>query len=214
VTVELTAHDAATEVEVPDWFDERLVADLVRKRSRPRGVFSLLDVIVLHSLGTAFGTKTWRYARKYDWSELEGFIGDDCREILAADFRPDVIVGIKSGGAFIANFVAQQLGVRQVGYVRVERYAPIWGSTCLAFVCKYLRAPRLTVLTDLELAGRKVLLVDDQTLTGKSLTITRRWIEESGASEVRSYCIFTQKFRPDFGNRSGIMLNSPWGDDP
>ena len=56
-------------------------------------------MVVLNTLSAAFGTKTWRYARKYDWSELERFIEDDCREVRAADFRPDLIVGIKSGGA-------------------------------------------------------------------------------------------------------------------
>lgn len=214
MTFGLTARDASSDAEVPDWFDETLVEDLVRKRNRPRGLFSLLDMVVLNTLSAAFGTKTWRYARKYDWSELERFIEDDCREVQAADFRPDLIVGIKSGGAFIANFVARRLGVGNVRYVRVERYSPIFGSTCLAFICKYFRAPKLTTSCDGEFAGLKVLLVDDQTLTGKSLSIARRWIESRGAKEVRTYCTFTQKFQPDFGRRSGIMLNSPWGDDP
>lgn len=208
------ADERAAEATVPEWFDRRLLPDLVRKVNRPRGIVSLVDTVVLHGLSFLFGTKRWRYVKQYDWSELEHFIGDDCREIIASGFRPEVIIGIRSGGAFLANCVARQLGVSTVGYIGVDRYSPLLGSTCLAFVWKFFRAPKLTCDLQTDVAARKVLLIDDQTATGKTLRLASGRLESSGACEIRTYCVFTQGFRPDFGRRSGIMLNAPWGDDP
>jgi hypoxanthine phosphoribosyltransferase len=200
--------------DLPDWFDDRLAESLHRKRNRPRGALSFIDVAAFKTLSFCFGSKTWRYDQPHDWSELERYIEHDCDEIRAADFRPDAIIGIRSGGAFIANYVGRCLGVRDVGYVRVDRYSPVLGSAFLAVICKYFAAPRLTADADLDLTGRKVLLVDDQVRTGKSLSTARQWVEERGAVEIRTYCMFTQGYRPDFGRRAGIMMNCPWGDDP
>ena len=206
--------DRAEQDNLPEWFDRRLRGELLRKRNRPRGACSIIDAAAFWMMGMLVRNASWRFSREYDWSELESYIEDDCREIRASDFQPDVVVGIKSGGAFIANLVGTLLGTSDVGYVRVERYSPVWGSTVLALLTKYFRAPKLVVDTDLDLTGRKVLLVDDQVLTGKSLSLARQWVESCGASEIRTYCVFTQGYRPDYGTRSGIMMKSPWGDDP
>lgn len=200
--------------DLPIWFDERLTPALLRKRNRPRGALSFVDVAAFRVLNSCFGSTTWRYHQRYHWRELEQYIEQDCREISDSDYQPNAIIGILSGGAFIANYVGQCLGVREIGYVRVDRYAPVLGSAFLAVFCKYFFTPKLVVEADLDLSNRKVLLVDDQVRTGKSLDVARRWAESRGAGEIRTYSLFTQGYRPNFGRRAGIMMNSPWGDDP
>ncbi len=96
----------------------------------------------------------------------------------------------------------------------MNRYSPVLGSAFLAVILKYFRRAQFTADTPGELAGKRVLLVDDQIRSGKSMDVARRWIEDRGTAEIRTFCLFTQGARADFGNRRGIMMNSPWGDDP
>lgn len=207
-------HPVESGSEIPDWFDDQLRDDLHRKIHRKRGPLSFVDVAAYSVLDRVIGKPTWRFKDAYGWPELEEYITEDCRAIRQSGFRPDVILGVKSGGAFIANYVARCLETKQVEYINVDRYTPIFGSAFVAFLCRYFRAARLTIRSAVDLSRRKVLIVDDQVITGKSLQAARNWAEKNGASEVKTYCIFTQRAETDFGNRSGIMMKSPWGDDP
>jgi hypoxanthine phosphoribosyltransferase len=203
-----------TDVKLPNWFDEQLRAELVKKANRKYGLLSFVDSIAFAVLDRAFGNDKWRFKKAHSWRDLEQCIELDCREIRDANFEPDLIVGVKSGGAFIANYVAACLDTSQVEYINVDRYSPVLGSAFLAVVLKYFRRARLVTSFDVDLTGQRVLIVDDQTRTGKSLNMARQWVEHNGAADVKTYCVFTQGAVTDFGNREGIMMNSPWGDDP
>jgi len=202
-------------VELPEWFDETLKQDLMRKRFRRSGRLHVLDQLVFSLLDVVASSSYWRYGREYSWKDLEALIHEDCSEVRKSGFKPETIVGIKSGGAFIANFVARCLAVRPVHYIRVSHYAPIFGSAVLPVL---LRCRSLATLVShdamTDLRGRSVLLVDDQIRTGRSMEAAQQWVRQRGAGEVRTYCVFCQGARTDFGNRDGIMMRVPWGTDP
>lgn len=195
--------ESPTDVEVPNWFDNELRSDLIKKVNRQRGLLSFVDTLVIGG-----------HTKRYNWSEITRIIEEDCQQVYDYKFSPDIVVGIKSGGAFIAKYVSGCLGVNKVGYLRVDRYNPVLGSAFLAVVFKYYRQARLTPTSSLDLRNRHVLVVDDQIRSGKSLDLARRWIEAQGAAEVKTFCLFTQGAKADFGNRPELMIDSPWGDDP
>ena len=210
----MTSTEQGNATHLPAWFDLSLKQELLDKKNRPRGLLCYIDLLCNYALEWIVRSPSWRYVAPYEWSELEALIEEDAREIRASTFRPDVVIGIKSGGAFISNYVARCLDVQLVGYVRVARYTPILGCSALAFFLRYFSGARLRTETDIELAGQNVLIVDDQVRTGKSLLAVRRWTEIRGAKEVRTYCMFSQGAKADFGSRDGMIVNCPWGDDP
>lgn len=207
-------NENAQSVALPDWFDPQLVDLLEKKLRRKKSFVSVLDRITFLLLEFVVRPVGWSYVRPVAWADLEMMMQHDCDAITANGYAPDVIVGIESGGAFIANFVAKCLGVQDVSYVRVESYSPIFDSTVLAFMTRFLRRARLTLRGDLDVKGKRVLLVDDQVYTGKSLQAARECLEQAGAATVKTYCVYVTGSTTDFAGRSGRMNYVPWGDDP
>ena len=206
--------EAYPSLDLPDWFDDQLRDELARKVGRKRGILLFVDWLAFAVLAAICGDSDWRFQRPHSWSELEAMMQRDCAEIAGAGFSPQVVVGVKSGGAFIAKYVADQLEVERVEYIDVNHYAPLMGSAFLAVIVKYFTSAQITSSQTGDVSGQRVLIVDDQIRSGRSLFAARRWAEENGASETKTYCLFTQGARADYGNCKGIMMRSPWGDDP
>ena len=41
---------------------------------------------------------------------------------LPVEYKPDIIIGIKTGGALIANYIAKRLGVKEIDYIKIKKY--------------------------------------------------------------------------------------------
>ncbi|MCX6768843.1 MAG: phosphoribosyltransferase, partial [Candidatus Micrarchaeota archaeon] len=84
--------------------------------------------------------------------------------ISSSGFRPDMIVGISRGGLVPARILSDILGVRELFTIRVSFYTGV-GKTATA--------PKIVQPLVGRLEGKKVLLVDDVSDTGKSLMVAK-----------------------------------------
>ena len=109
------------------------------------------------------------------WSRL-GELLIRMAEKIAADWRPEIVVGIAKGGvvpgvflssAFRVDFLPVKLSSRQNGEIVSER--PIWH-----------------VLPTEHVRGKQVLLVDDIVLAGRTLSMAEEELRKQGAKEVRT----------------------------
>ena len=87
-------------------------------------------------------------------------LADKMRGAIAHDAR---LVGIYSGGAWLAERLAQMLdGEHPVGYIDVSFYRDDYAQ-------KGLRAQLKTTTLPFEVAGSRIVLVDDVLYTGRSV---------------------------------------------
>jgi orotate phosphoribosyltransferase len=113
------------------------------------------------------------------WLDLEGLLVDARRvrnwaaELArrAAGCQPEIVCGPLTGGAFIAQFVAAELGA---GFVYAERLMADAGAV------RYRIAPPLRAAV----RGRRVLLADDAVNAGSALSATIADLRECGAELV------------------------------
>ncbi|MEM4359166.1 MAG: phosphoribosyltransferase [Candidatus Bilamarchaeaceae archaeon] len=103
---------------------------------------------------------------------------------MVADYKPDVLVGVSRGGLVPVRILADVLGTSKVGVLGVQFYKKI-GET--------KDFPEITHEMPLDVKGKKVLIVDDVSDTGKSLVAAREYILRKGAKEVK---IATLHFKP------------------
>lgn len=149
---------------------------------------------------------------KHTWADIEYLIRRGC-ETIQLGYHPDVVVGIKSGGAFIANYVAQSLGVDEVGYMKASHYSHKSKSIALTITQMSQEAVIREPCT-IDVSGRRVLLVDDQVATGASLRAATNHVKERGAAEVRTYCLFAKDpAMVDYFTSKGLGVYFPWGKD-
>lgn len=142
----------------------------------------------------------------FSWDEF----GDAARvlasDVLASGFRPDVVVAIARGGLLLAGAVAYALDVKSCGALNVEFYT---GEDA--------RLPEPVILAPMldqdSLAGKRVLVVDDVSDSGRTLAMVVALLGRTDA-EVRSVCLYSKPgtvLEPDFVWRStDRWIDFPW----
>jgi hypoxanthine phosphoribosyltransferase len=142
---------------------------------------------------------------RLSWQSVE----KDCRtvskKILTDGFRPDICVAISRGGFPPARILCDLLGVTNLTSIRIEYYSD---------VDETLAKPRLVFPLNADVRDKKVLIVDDVADRGHSLTLAKKHVRDSGATEIKVATLHYKpwsKLMPDYYAReykSWILY--PW----
>ncbi|MWB98820.1 phosphoribosyltransferase [Agromyces seonyuensis] len=140
------------------------------------------------------------------WDEFGGAARELAADVLASGFRPDIVIAIARGGLLIAGAISYALGTKSCGSINVEFYTDIEET---------LPEPVLLppALDAPALAGKKVLLVDDVSDSGRTLEKVVGILAEADA-ETKSLTLYTKSrtvLRPDFSWReTDDWIVFPW----
>ncbi len=113
-------------------------------------------------------------------------------KINSSDYKPDMIVGLARGGWVLARVLCDLIGVKDLVSLKVEH----WGVTATPDGTAKLKYP-----LNLDLTGKKVLVVDDITDTGESMRVTIDYLKSLNPSKVKTAAlqhIIRAKFKPDY----------------
>lgn len=102
------------------------------------------------------------------WEEVVGWSRELGRRIVSSGYQPDVIVAIARGGVVPARLLCDYLGVLDLLTIKVEHWVETAGRLYEDAVVKYP--------FEVELEGKKVLLVDDICDTGRSIIVSKEYI--------------------------------------
>ncbi|MFF2390742.1 phosphoribosyltransferase [Agromyces sp. NPDC058064] len=145
-----------------------------------------------------------------DWDQFGEAARSLAGEVLLSGFRPDVVIAIARGGLLLAGAISYALGTKQCGSINVEFYTDIE---------KVLPEPVVhpPMLDAPALAGKRVLLVDDVSDSGRTLAKVLDLLTEVGA-EVRTATLYTKSrtiLVPDFSYRdTDDWIVFPWSSKP
>ncbi|WP_432502448.1 phosphoribosyltransferase [Kineococcus arenarius] len=143
------------------------------------------------------------------WSAFGGAVRELATAIAQDGHRPDLLLGIARGGLPLAAGLAYALDVKEMATINVEFYTGVDS-----------RLPEPVVLppsVDLaELAGRRVLVVDDVADTGRTLAVVVDMVRAAGA-EPRSAVVYrkpTTRLEPDHCWRAtDRWIEFPWSSE-
>lgn len=140
--------------------------------------------------------------------------GEGSRELAItiheSGFVPDVVVAIARGGLLLAGALAYALDVKSCGALNAEFYTGI---------DERLDEPIILApyLDEVSLSGKKVLLVDDVSDSGRTLKMVLGLITAAGA-DVRTTCLYSKShtvLEPDFTWKStDLWIMFPWSSLP
>ncbi|WP_297465551.1 phosphoribosyltransferase [Thermococcus sp.] len=131
-------------------------------------------------------------ARLASWEDVERWAGEGAWKILEEGWKPDVIVGLARGGWVPARLYCDYLGVKDLVSLKVEH----WGVTATPD-----GKAKLKYGSNYDLSGKRVLIVDDISDTGESLTLAKNYVESQKPAEIRTATLLTirgSRFRPDY----------------
>ena len=126
--------------------------------------------------------------------------------IVESGYQPDIVVAIARGGMLLAGSLSYALGIKSCGALNVEFYTGV-GT----------RLPEPVILPPLldqaSLAGKRVLLVDDVSDSGRTLAMVIQLLESTGA-EVRTVVLYTKPHTVQEADytwrRTDRWINFPW----
>lgn len=200
---------------IPAWFDMSLIGIYNKKRDRTkiRKGDRCLDALLRAGINCLPSWITHVSHHNYSWLDTEEMIREISVGVKEDAYRPDAVVGIKSGGAFIAKYVAMCMEINAVGYMRVSHYSDKTRSVAKSWT----QANKKAVVSEpvsVPVEGKTILLVDDQTATGRSFVAGAEYLLAQGAQEVRRFCLLSNKREhADYYRRRGLAMYFPWGKD-
>lgn len=200
---------------IPGWFDSSLLDIYHKKRDRTkmRKRDRSLDAVLRGLLKCVPCEISHVSTHNHSWMDIEAMIRQICVGIQEDSYSPSLVIGIKSGGAFIARYAAICLDVNDVDYMRVSHYSDKTRSVARSLTQVNKNAV-VSEKNTMPVEGKSILLVDDQAATGTSLIIGKADLLNQGASEVRTVCLFAKK-KPlaDYYAKRGLAVYFPWGKD-
>ena len=128
------------------------------------------------------------------WNEFDREVRELAKLI---DYTPDMLIGIARGGVIPAVLLSKALKVKDFNILKMERVG---------------EGRRITSDV-IDVAGKKILLVEDTLETGRALKAGKEYLEERGA-KVKTACLYTMpisEIAPDFSLREvPEVVQFPW----
>jgi len=142
---------------------------------------------------------------KISWDEIEETIENLAVQIKKAGYEVDYIIGIASGGIVPLGLLAKKLGIKNILTV-----------TARSYVGEKQEELKITYLPEVDLSGKKILLVDELVDSGQTLKkITQVIAEKYKPAQVKTATLAINKqncnFQPDFfaiGSENWMVF--PW----
>lgn len=188
---------------VPSWIssDPILTTILDSKRN------TVVDrVHIFTFIGCAFIPKC-RLTSTLTWETFEKDV-DVLRQAISAQHF-DYIIGVASGGAFVAAALSKQTGV-PCKYIKIKKYFK-------AEIKTINHGLNVTVLSDKieDVHNKKVLVIDDQINTGDTILAAKAFMQKYTA-DIKLAVLYSTYDRAflDYQPIRHVLGATPWGYDP
>lgn len=139
------------------------------------------------------------------WNQIYEMLLDIACKIQESGFQPDVIVGISRGGWPPARVLSDLLDNPNLANVKAEFYLG---------VAETKEKPILTQPVSMDVADKKVLVVDEVSDTGKSLRLVKEHIINQGAGDAKIATVYYKPWSivlPDYyGKETSRWIVFPW----
>ena len=121
------------------------------------------------------------------------------------EYKPDILIGISRGGLVPVRLLSDYLHNENVAVIKIEFYhAP--GETS--------EDPTVTQPLTMDVKGKKVLLVDDVSDSGRSLIIAKEYVKHHNPGELKVAALHYKpqsKLKPDYYiGETDAWIIYPW----
>lgn len=139
------------------------------------------------------------------WNQIYKMLMRLAHDIRKSSFKPDVIVGVSRGGWPPARVLSDLLDNPNLANVKAEFYLG---------VAETKGEPTLTQPVSVDVANKRVLVVDEVADTGKSLQLVKEHLISRGASEAKIATIYYKPWsivKPDYYvKETSSWIVFPW----
>ncbi|HEX9260935.1 MAG TPA: phosphoribosyltransferase [Candidatus Bathyarchaeia archaeon] len=139
------------------------------------------------------------------WNNIQRMLHNQAERICKSSFKPQIILGISRGGLVPARVLSDLLENRNLAIVWLESLQVVDGDK---------RPQMLVQALSIDVAGKKVLIVDDVADTGRSLITVKQHVLQNGAEETRIATLYFKpwsELKPEYYEKeTGRWIIFPW----
>jgi len=139
------------------------------------------------------------------WSQIYDMLLCQTQKIQRHPYKPDLVLAIAKGGLVPARILTDLLETPQLAVIQIEFYTGINQTTI---------EPTLKQPLTIDVAGKRVLLVDDIADSGKSIKLAKTHLHDQGAGEIKTAVLYKKPQSietPDFYEKqTGNWVVFPW----
>ena len=136
-----------------------------------------------------------------DWNFLENKLNDIVNQIKTTNITYDAVVGIKTGGAIISDYISNKLGLPNYK-IKVSTVENKCNKTDIRSIKSYyeiyyLKNNKEYVICEEiheKLSGKKIILIDESVASGGTIIRSIDYLlDEKKVSDIYACCIFANK---------------------
>lgn len=139
-----------------------------------------------------------------NWKLIYSLLIKIAKRIKKSKFKPELIMGISRGGWIPARILSDLLDNPNLANIKIKYYIGIY---------KTLKEPVLTQNVSVSVNNKKILVVDDITDSGKSISIVYKELMKK-AKEVKTVTLYYKPWsciEPDYyAKKTDAWIVFPW----
>jgi len=201
---------------IPNWVDKSMYESIKKKQNSPFYI----------KIASIYANSLVKNRIFISWNELERYLDMIVERIENSEIKYDAVVGIKTGGAIISDYISLKLGLPsyKIKLSREEYNCNKQSNNTIDDMIKknfLYKQGEYTICEGIDdnLEGKNIILVDELVATGKTMEETYNYLKEKKhANIVYPTCIAFFKYKYNgslYINNilNGTILIWPWGYD-
>ncbi len=144
------------------------------------------------------------HCRLVEWRDIEHWSKDIVRKVVESSYEPEIVIGLARGGLVPARLIADYLNIKDLYAVKTEH----WGLTATPD-----GKAKLAQGLQVDIAGKKILAVDDITDTGQSLKLAVEHIAKQKPAAIKTATLLHithSNYVPDYYSEEVPEDNWTW----
>lgn len=201
---------------IPNWVDKSMYQSIKNKQNVPLYI----------KLGSLYINSAVQSVTYINWNTLEKYLDEIIYSIKSSGINYDAVVGIKTGGAIISDYISLKLGLPnyKIKFTREEYNCKKTSNNTIDDMFKknlFKKQGEYTICEGINdnLEGKNIILIDELVSTGKTMEESYNYLkQQKQAYIVYPTCISFYKWKYK-GNLKinklfdGTVIVWPWGYD-
>jgi len=201
---------------IPNWVDKSMYKSIKKKQEAPLYI----------KVGSFYVNAVIQKITFISWNNLEKYLDQMVYKIKVSGIKYDAVVGIKTGGAIISDYISLKLGLPnyKIKLTREEYNCNKNPNNTIDDIIKknLLNKPGLFTICegiDDNLDGKNIILVDELVSTGKTMEESYHYLkEQKHAYIIYPICVafYNWKYKGNLYINNiinGTVIVWPWGYD-